>query len=459
MKTIIRNPTIVTASDTFVADVLIDNGTISAVGVELDARDATVVDGEGKYLLPGGIDVHTHLDMPFGGTKTCDDFYTGHVAAAFGGTTTHIDFAIQPKGGGLKDALNIWHEKARDKAVIDYGFHVIVTELNDQVLAEIAELPAQGVTSIKMFMAYKGILQVDDDTLFKAFEMCRDVGVLPMVHAENGCAIDVLVKHELAKGHTDPIYHALSRPPQLEGEATGRAIALAEVAGSPLFIVHMTCEESLGQLRAAQDRGSKIYGESCTHYMFFTLHDLDRPDFEGAKWVCSPPFREKKDQEAIWKALRNGTLSVVSTDHCAFKFDGQKNLGRDDFSKIPNGVPGIEERMMVMHQGGVNDNRFSLNQLVALTATNPAKLFGLEGRKGSIAAGYDADLVLWDFKAHATLSKENLHSAVDYTLYEGHVVKGVPQKVWVRGELVVDGETFLGQPGNGKFQPRKVFEV
>ncbi|MEJ2688062.1 MAG: dihydropyrimidinase, partial [Gammaproteobacteria bacterium] len=338
-------------------------------------------------------------------------------------------------------------------------FHVIVTDLNEAVLEEIASLPAMGVTSIKMFMAYKGVLQVDDDTLFKAFEKCREVGVLPMVHAENGCAIDVLVKQELAAGNTEPVYHALSRPPRLEAEATGRAIALAEVAKAPLFIVHMSCEESLEQLQAAKERGSLVFGETCTHYMFFTLKDLDRPDFEGAKWVCSPPFRETKDHDQLWKALKSGLLSVVSTDHCAFRFDGQKSLGRDDFSKIPNGVPGIEERMMVMHHNAVNECRFDLNRLVALTATNPAKLFGLDGKKGSVAVGYDADLVLWDFDGENVLSVDNLHSAVDYTLYEGHFVRGVPEKVWVRGRQLVDGKQFLGEPGFGEYQPRRTFEV
>lgn len=457
MKTLFINGTIVTAGDTYQADVLVDGERIAAIGRDLPRDGATVVDARGKHLLPGGIDVHTHLEMPFGGTVSADDFYTGHVAAAFGGTTSHIDFAIQSKGGTLRQALDAWHARANGKASIDYGFHVVITDLSPEVLREIPQLPGWGVTSIKLLMAYKGVLQVDDATLFRALKLAGPLGILTMVHCENGDAIDLLVQEAIAAGNLAPKYHVLTRPPELEGEATGRAIALAAVAGSPLYIVHLTCDFALQQVRSARARSLPIWAETCSQYFFFTADDLARPGFEGAKFVCSPPFRSARDQQALWGGVRDGTLEAVSTDHCPFNFATQKPLGRENFAKIPNGVPVIEDRMIVLHEAGVRGGRISLNRFVELTATNPAKLFGLYPRKGTIAAGADADLALWDLEAERTISARTHHMNVDYNLFEGMRVHGVPTAVWVRGRQIVDGDRFTGERGSGQFLNRARF--
>jgi dihydropyrimidinase len=458
MPTLFRGGTVVTASDTYQADVLVSGEQIAAIGHDLPADGARIVDARGKHLLPGGIDVHTHLEMPFGGTTSSDDFCTGHVAAAFGGTTSHIDFAIQPRGGTLRQALDLWHERATGKASIDYGFHIVVTDLNDGVLREIPQLPEWGVTSVKLLMAYKGVLQVDDATLFRVLREAGPPGILTMVHCENGDAIDLLVQEAIAAGHLSPKYHVLTRPPELEGEATGRAIALATVAGAPLYVVHLTCDLALQQVRAAQTRGLPVWAETCAQYFFCTMDDLARPGFEGAKYVCSPPFRTTSDQQALWGGVHDGTLEVVSTDHCPFNFQTQKTLGRDNFAKIPNGVPVIEDRMMVLHNAGVRGGRISLNRFVALTATNPAKLFGLYPRKGTITAGADADIVLWDLQTEHTISARTHHMRVDYNLFEGMKVQGVPVAAWVRGRQVIDGDRFVGAPGSGQFLYRRRFD-
>lgn len=454
MKTLIQNGTIVTAGETFEGDILIDGEIIAAIGRDLPRDGAEVIDARGKHVLPGGIDVHVHLALPFGGTVSSDDFYTGHRAAAFGGTTTAIDFAMQAVGGTLSQALDTWHAKSDDKACIDFGYHAGITDLTDHVMEEIAELPRHGVASIKLFMAYKGVFQVDDATLFRAMERARDVGLLTMVHAENGDAIDILVRQAIEAGNLEPRYHALTRPAELEGEATGRAVAMAEVLDAPLYIVHLTNEHSLVRVQEARMRGSRVHAETCVQYLFFTKDDLARPDFEGAKWVCTPPFRTQKDRELLWNALRDDDLSIVSTDHCPFFFETQKTLGRERFDKIPNGIPAIEERLKVLHEFGVNRNRFDLNRFVALTSTNPAKLFGLEGRKGSIAPGYDADIAIWDMNREQTISAAGSHSNVDYNLWEGTRVRGVPQQVFVRGRLIVDGDRFLGEAGYGRYLHR-----
>lgn len=454
-STIIRGGTVVNAGGMAAADVLIEGETIAAVGTRLDAPDAAVVDASGAYLLPGGIDVHTHLDMPLGAISSSDDFYTGHVAAAFGGTTTHLDFCNQDRGQSLRQALETWHGKARGKACIDYGFHLTLTDIHEAVLDEIASLPAAGVTSIKMLMAYKGRIQVDDSSLFLAMQRARDAGILTLVHCENGDVIDILIRQALAAGRIAPHYHPLTRPPQLEGEATGRAIAMAEILGAPLYVVHVTCRPALDRIRAARDQGSPVWAETCVQYLFFTADDLDRPDFEGAKWVCSPPFRQRGDIEALWRGLRAGALDVVSTDHCPFYFASQKVLGRDDFSRIPNGCPGVEDRLLVLHTAGVGGGWFDLSRFVALTATEPARLFGLAGRKGMIAPGHDADIAIWDLDRTRTITAAAGHSAVDYNLYEGMTVRGVPVKVFRRGALIVDGDRFLAEPGSGRFLRRQ----
>jgi len=467
MRTVISGGTVVTASDTYQADVLIEDEKIVSVGRGLSAntRVDARIDARGKYVIPGGIDVHTHLDMPFGGTVSSDDFFTGHRAAAFGGTTTHIDFAIQPKGATLRETLDMWQAKAKGKAAIDYGFHLAITDLPDSILDEIAQCPEWGVTSLKLFMAYKGALMVDDATLFRAMEQAAAHGLLIMVHAENGDAIDILVKQALAAGHTEPKYHALTRPPELEAEATNRAIRLAEVAGAPLYVVHVTNIGAVEAIRLARGRGKAIYGETCVQYFFFTKDDLARPGFEGAKWVCSPPYREKADQEALWQAVAINDLQVISTDHCPFWFaggtngrPGGKELGKGDFSKIPNGCPGIEDRMMVLYTAGVRGGHFSLNRWVELCCTNPAKFFGIYPQKGVIAPGSDADLVVWDPDATYTIRAASQHQRTDYNLYEGMKVTGMPSVVLSRGRVLVQDGAWKGEAGAGRFLRRQRFE-
>ena len=461
MRTVIAGGTVVSASDTFPADVLIEDEKIITIGQQLSGD--TTIDATGKYVIPGGIDVHTHLDMPFGGTVASDDFFTGHRAAAFGGTTTHVDFAIQPKGASLRETLDMWHAKAKGKAAIDYGFHLAITDLPDAVMQEIASVPEWGVTSLKLFMAYKGALMVDDATLFRAMEQAAQYGLLIMVHAENGDAIDILVRQSLEAGHTEPKYHALTRPPELEAEATNRAIRLAEVTGAPLYVVHVTNAGAVEAIRLARGRGkAPIYGETCVQYFFFTKDDLARPGFEGAKWVCSPPYREKSDQEDLWRAVNVNELQVISTDHCDFWYEGGKDgrpagkeLGIGDFSKIPNGCPGIEDRMMVLFTQGVRAGRFSLNRWVELCCTNPAKLFGMYPQKGVLAPGSDADIVVWDPAANHTISTKTQHQRTDYNLYEGMKVTGVPAVVLSRGRVLVQGGQWQGEQGAGRFIARQ----
>src|SRR5689334_10733245 len=434
--TVIRNAIVVTANDTYRADVGISGDRVSAVAAQLPAENANrVIDATGLMLIPGGIDVHTHLDMPFGGTTSADDFESGTIAAAHGGTTTLIDFAIQDFGKGLYPAFDGWMKRAEGKAVIDYAFHMIVRELTDQVSGEMDKMVKhEGLTSFKLFMAYPGVFMVDDATIFKALLKTRDNGGLICMHAENGGVIDVLVKEALAKGQTAPRYHALTRPTRAEGEATGRALALAEMASVPLYIVHLSCADALEKVKEARDRGL--------------------PGFEGAKYVMSPPLREKWNQDVLWKGLLQNDLQVVSTDHCPFcmksGFAGlptQKELGKDDFSKIPNGAPGVETRLMLLYDGGVRQNRISLNRFVQLVSTAPAKLFGLFPRKGTIAVGSDADLVLFDPAAVTTLSHKTLHMRVDYNPYEGRVVTGAARMVVSRGEVIIEGGKFTGRKG------------
>ncbi len=461
MGILFKGGTVVNAGDSFMGDVLVEGETITLIGQNLPKVGHQVIDCKGKLVMPGGIDVHTHLELPFGGTSSSDDFNTGHKAAAFGGTTSHIDFVIQPKGGSLHDGLATWRKKSVDKAQIDYGFHLAITDLTDAVMNEIPTLVQEGITSLKLFMAYKGVFQVDDHTLFRAMQVAAANGMLIMVHAENGDAIDDLIKEYLAAGKTAPKYHAETRPALLEGEASGRAIALAGVAKAPLYIVHMTCDESISQLRLGRARGLPVMGETCVQYMFLTAKDLDRPGNEGAKFVCSPPVRTEADQKVLWSALRDGTLQVVSTDHCPFWYEGGKDgripgkeLGAGDFSKIPNGLPVIEDRQMIMWHFGVGGGHFDANRFVELTATNPAKIFGMYPRKGTIAVGSDADIAVWDPKARHTISAKTQHMNTDYNIFEGFKVRGKPVQVFVRGKQLVDGEKWLGTPGQGKFIKR-----
>ena len=458
MSILIKGGRVITAADDYVADVFVEDERISLIGESLDVNSERVIDAAGKYVLPGGVDPHTHLDMPFGGTVTIDDVESGQTSAAFGGTTTHVDFIIQPQGSTFADAVDEWRSKANGRQVIDMGYHMAVTDLKDGgTLEELASLPDQGITSYKLFMAYKGALMVDDETLFKTMQVAAETGALVMVHAENGDAIDVLVKEALAAGHTEPKYHALTRPPETEGEATNRAIQLARVAGSPLYVVHVSCAESVEPIQLAREKGWDIWGETCTQYFFIDYTFLERPNFEGAKYVYTPPPRDKANQDVLWNAVRTDTLSAISTDHCAFLWDGQKTIGRDDFSKIPNGGPGLENRLQMIHEFGVRGGRISLNRMVELLATNPAKLFGLYPRKGTIAVGSDADIVVFDPAKRVTISAATHHSKSDYNLFEGTEVTGSPEVVVLRGNILVEGDELVAQPGIGRFVARAKF--
>src|ERR1700674_3973073 len=456
--TIIGNGSVVTATDSYLADVAIADGKIVAIGKDLPRQNATkILEASGKYVLPGGIDVHTHLDMPFGGTTSADDFETGTIAAAFGGTTTLIDFAIQYKGQTLRQAFDTWMKKAHDKAVADYAFHCIITDLGAAQLEEMGQLIREGVTSFKLFMAYPGVFMLDDATIFRAMSQAAKYSGLICMHAENGGAIDVIVQKALAEGKRAPKYHALTRPTTAEAEATSRAIALAEMAGAPVYIVHLSCNEALEKVREARDRGLPAYAETCPQYLYLSLDNFDAPGFEGAKYVFTPPLREKWHQEKLWQGLARDTLQVVSTDHCPFCFKEQKELGRDDFTKIPNGGPGIEHRLSLIYTGGVHGKRFSANRFVELVSTTPAKLFGLYPRKGTIAVGSDADLVIFDPKRKHTISAKTHHMRVDYSMFEGIQVTGMPDVVLSRGRVVVEGEKFLGRAGQGEFLRRSTY--
>jgi dihydropyrimidinase len=456
--TIIQNGSVVTATDTFVADVAISNGKIAAIGNNLPSQNTSrLLDATGKLVLPGGIDVHTHLDMPFGGTTSTDDFETGTRAAAFGGTTTLIDFAIQYKGQPLRQAFDTWMGKASSKAVCDYAFHCIMTDVSGGQLSEMNDLVHEGVTSFKLFMAYPGVFMLDDGSIFKALQMTSQNGGLICMHAENGSAIDVIVQQALAEGKKAPKYHALTRPTTAEAEATARAIALAEMAGAPIYIVHLSCNDALEKVREARDRGLPVYAETCPQYLYLSIENFDAPGFEGAKYVFTPPLREKWHQEKLWNGLKCDHLQVVSTDHCPFCFKEQKELGRDDFTKIPNGGPGVEHRMSLIYSGGVASGRFSVNRFVELVSTTPAKLFGLYPRKGTIAVGGDADLVIFDPKRKHTISAKTHHMRVDYSMFEGIQVTGMPDVVLSRGKVVVEGEKFVGRAGQGEFLRRATY--
>jgi dihydropyrimidinase len=454
MRTVIKNGRIVTAVDDYNADILIEDGTIAMIGKTIDVDADRIIDAKGRLVLPGGIDPHTHMELPFGGTSASDTFETGTRAAAFGGTTTIIDFAVQSKGQTLQEAVDVWHAKADGKTSIDYGFHLICTDLPDQRLGEMKRMIDQGVSSFKLFMAYPGVFLVDDGTIYKAMLMAGENGGLICMHAENGVVIDVIVKKAIAEGKTAPKYHALTRPTKAEAEGVHRAIALAEIANTAVYIVHLSCDDSLQEVVRARDMGVPAYAETCPQYLFLDYSVYEQPGFEGAKYVMTPPIREKFNQEKLWRGLQFNDLQVVSTDHCPFCFKEQKELGKDDFSKIPNGGPGVEHRMSLVYNGGVVPGRISVNRFVEIVSTNAAKIFGLFPKKGTIAVGSDADIVIFDPNEEMTISAKSHHMNVDYSCYEGWKVRGVTKTVLSRGEVVIDEGNYVGRAGRGSFLKR-----
>lgn len=456
MSILIKNGQVVTPHGVSIADVFIENETIVAIGDRTDRRADKTLDATGKYVIPGGIDVHTHLDAPVGGTISSDDFETGTRAAAFGGTTCIIDFATQTKGHSLSEAYATWRQKAA-KATIDFGLHMIIVDASDGRIEELDSLIDEGVTSFKLFTAYPGALMVDDATILQVMLRAGKRGALVAVHAENGSAIEYLVRKALAEGRTAPIEHALTRPAIAEAEAVHRVIALARIADVPVYIVHVSSADALEEISRAQKNSIRVFGETCPQYLFLTQEDLARPNFEGAKFVLTPPLRTRSDHDALWKGLQAGELNVVSTDHCPFMFETQKRMGMNDFTKIPNGGPGIENRLQLLYHFGVNEGKFSLQKWVELVSLNPAKMFGLYPKKGTLEVGSDADIVIWDPAKKHTISAETHHMRVDYSMYEGMKVVGNADTVISRGEIIVAHNEWLGAPGRGRYLRRSCF--
>jgi dihydropyrimidinase len=469
MATIIKNGTLVTASETYKADILIEGEKISSIGQNLNVEPAQIIDAGGKLIMPGGVDPHTHFDLPMSGTVSSDDHYTGHKAAAFGGTTTVMDF-VPFDFDTFEESVNTWHKKA-EKAAIDYSFHMNLTKFNEKIAKKIPSLAAMGITTLKVFTAYNGRLRLDDGSIFRAMRIARDNGMLVMAHCENGDVIDVLIPEALAQGHISPEWHALTRPAWGAVESTLRIAAMAAEADASVYIVHMNVDGEVDVLRYAREHGIHIMGETCPQYLFFTIDQMRRSD--GSKWVCSPPMREEKDNQGLWQGLQDGTLQTIGTDHCAFFFDGTKpisyegrdvkipgkELGKDDFTKTPNGLPGVQDRLPILWTNGVRAGRITPNQFVALNSTNPAKIFGLYPRKGSLLPGADADIVVWDPEKHVKYGLAMSHQRTDYNLYEGWDLVGYPEKVFLRGKLIVDGDKWLGKAGQGEFLKRNVGEI
>ncbi len=454
MKTLIKNGMVVTATDTVAADVLTEDERVVVIGSGLEVDSDTVIDAKDRYVIPGGIDVHTHMELPFGGTFASDTFETGTRAAAWGGTTTIVDFAVQTPGMSLREGLDAWFAKAEGNCAIDYGFHMIMGDVTEQSLKEMDMLVDEGISSFKLFMAYPGVFYSDDGQILRAMQRAASNAGLIMMHAENGIAIDVLIAQALERGQTDPKYHGVVRHALLEAEATHRAIQLARVAGAPVYIVHLSAMQALAEVAAARDLGFNAFAETCPQYLYLSFDDLAQDGFEGAKYVCSTPLRPAEHHAALWKGLRTNDLSVVSTDHCPFCFKEQKELGLGDFSKIPNGLPGIETRMDLLHQAVV-DGHISRTRWIEIACTTPAKMMGLYPRKGTIAPGADADIVVYDPAATQMLSAETHHMNVDYSCYEGRQVTGHVETVLSRGKVVIDGGEYLGRPGDGRFLPRQ----
>ncbi|MDQ1586944.1 MAG: dihydropyrimidinase [Microbacteriaceae bacterium] len=465
MKTLIKNGTVVNATGTAVADVLIDGETIAAVlapgstllGFDLEANVDTVIDASGKYVIPGGIDAHTHMEMPFGGTFASDTYETGTRAAAWGGTTSIVDFVVQYAGENVLDQYQLWHEKAAGNCAIDYGFHQILSDVQDSSLSAMDELVAEGVSSFKLFMAYKGVFLSDDGQIVKAMQRSAENGSIIMMHAENGSVIDLLVQQAIAAGNTSPYYHGLTRPWQTEEEATHRAIMLADLTGAPLYVVHVSAKQAVAQIAAARDRGQNVFGETCPQYLYLSLEEqLGAPGFEGAKWVCSTPLRARAEghQDHMWQSLRTNDLQMVSTDHCPFCMKGQKDMGIGNFSKIPNGIGGIEHRMDLLYQGVV-DGHISLSRWVEVTSTTPARMFGMYGKKGVIQPGADGDIVVYDPQGHTSIGLGKTHHMnMDYSAWEGFEIDGHVDTVLSRGRVIVDDNQYVGAKGDGKFIKR-----
>ncbi|HSK52662.1 MAG TPA: dihydropyrimidinase [Clostridia bacterium] len=456
MRTLISNGTIVTAEGSSTADVLVDGETIALIGAGLAAAGIAAdetIDAGGKYVIPGAIDVHTHMELPFGGTFAKDTFETGTRAAAFGGTTSIVDFAVQSKGGSLREGLDTWMAKAEGNAVIDYGFHMIMSDVTDDTLKEMDQLVAEGIPDFKLFTAYPGVFLSDDGAIFRAMQQTAKNGGLIMMHAENGLAIDIVANQMAESGQTDPYFHGVARYPIFEGEATNRVIRLAEAAGVPVYIVHLSSRDALNEVRAARDRGAMAFAETCPQYLFLSLDDM-KNGFEGAKFVCSPPLRPKDHWDDLWRGLVKDDLQLVATDHCPFDFEGQKELGRGDFRKVPNGLPAVEDRVDLLHDGGVVGRRITPERWVEIISTAPAKLFGMYPRKGSLSVGADADLVVYDPNRRHTISATTHHMDVDYSCYEGREVQGGSDIVLSRGSVIVRDGEFTGRKGNGRFIKR-----
>ncbi len=453
--TLIKDGTIITASHSFAADLVIKDERIEQIGRNLLVKDVDrEIDAAGKYIMPGGIDVHTHLDMPVGDFRSVDTFETGTIAAACGGTTTIIDYAAHEHGELMARGLETWHRRAEGRAVIDYGFHMTLSEFTERTLRDMEQMVNAGVSSFKVFTAYPGRMMLNDASILKILKRSEELGTLVCVHAENGHVIDVLIQEALESGNVAPKYHAITRPSKGEGEAVNRVITLAELAETHLYIVHVSCCEAVEHITRARLKGLPIYAETCPQYLFLSDEYYELPDFKGAKYVMSPPLRDKQHQDGIWHGIQNRMLQVVGTDHCPFHFHGQKDRNQDNFTQIPNGGPGIETRLSLLYTGGVCTGRISLNHFVDLVSTAPARLFGLYPKKGAVAPGSDADLMIVDPRKETVISAATHHSAVDYSLYEGMKVKGVPDCVFSRGKMIIDHGDFIGTPGDGQFIPR-----
>ena len=470
MKTLIKNGTVVNSTGQASADVLIDGETIAAVvapgsrllGFDLESNVDTVIDATGKYVIPGGIDAHTHMEMPFGGTFASDTYETGTRAAAWGGTTSIVDFVVQYAGENVLDQYKLWHEKAAGNCAIDYGFHQILSDVQDESLTAMDELLNEGVSSFKLFMAYKGVFLSDDGQILRAFQKGAELGAIMMMHAENGAMIDVLVKQALEEGNTSPYYHGLTRPWQAEEEATHRAIMIANLTGAPLYVVHVSAKQAVEQIANARDHGHNVFGETCPQYLYLSLEEqLGAPGFEGAKWVCSTPLRSRAEghQHHMWQALRTNDIQMVSTDHCPFCMKGQKDMGVGDFSKIPNGIGSVEHRMDLLFQGVVDGN-ISLERWVEVTSTTPARMFGMYGKKGVIQPGADGDVVVYNPNGHTSIGMPEAgrakthHMNMDYSAWEGFEIDGHVDTVISRGKVIIDDNEYLGTRGDGQFVKR-----